>query len=325
MTLEQKVTVVMYHYVRDLKNSKYPNIKGLDIKLFNEQILYLKKNYNVISMEEFFNAIFENSKLPKRPALLTFDDGFIDHYSNVFPILEKNNLKGCFYPPIFSIIENKVLDVHKIHHILATGVNTKDLIEEIKKFTITELNQDNVFFESLYSKHAISNRYDNKEIIFIKRILQSVLELSQRERLTDMLFKKFVEFSEEELSKILYMKEDEINEMFKSGHHFGSHGFKHYWWNECNTDQLNDEIQISKKFLIDLGMKKNGLTCCYPYGGISKKVIEMAKRAGFRIGFTTEVNIANLNKSDSLLIPRLDTNDLPKEMNAIDNKWLDYA
>ena len=63
MTLEQKVTVVMYHYVRDLKNSKYPNIKGLDIKLFNEQILYLKKNYNVISMEEFFNAIFENSKL----------------------------------------------------------------------------------------------------------------------------------------------------------------------------------------------------------------------------------------------------------------------
>ena len=42
------LTVVMYHYVRDLKNSKYPALKGLDVQLFEEQILYLKKYYHVI-------------------------------------------------------------------------------------------------------------------------------------------------------------------------------------------------------------------------------------------------------------------------------------
>jgi hypothetical protein len=30
--------IVMYHYVRDLKNSRYPQIKGLDINCFEEQL-----------------------------------------------------------------------------------------------------------------------------------------------------------------------------------------------------------------------------------------------------------------------------------------------
>ena len=40
------VTIVMYHYVRDLKRSKYPAIKSLDLALFKEQIKYIKK-YNI--------------------------------------------------------------------------------------------------------------------------------------------------------------------------------------------------------------------------------------------------------------------------------------
>lgn len=31
-----KVYIVMYHYVRDLKNSCYPGIKGLDYELFKD-------------------------------------------------------------------------------------------------------------------------------------------------------------------------------------------------------------------------------------------------------------------------------------------------
>ena len=37
-------TTVNYHYVRPIKNSRYPNLKGLEIKEFINQIKYLKKN-----------------------------------------------------------------------------------------------------------------------------------------------------------------------------------------------------------------------------------------------------------------------------------------
>lgn len=34
-----KLFVVMYHYTRDLKHSRYPEIKGLDVSLFREQLI----------------------------------------------------------------------------------------------------------------------------------------------------------------------------------------------------------------------------------------------------------------------------------------------
>jgi len=36
--MSQYLTIVMYHYVRELKHSRYPEIKGLAIDDFKEQI-----------------------------------------------------------------------------------------------------------------------------------------------------------------------------------------------------------------------------------------------------------------------------------------------
>lgn len=52
----KKLTVVMYHYVRDLRNSRYPNIKGLQIELFREQVQFLKKHYNFVTVEQILDA-----------------------------------------------------------------------------------------------------------------------------------------------------------------------------------------------------------------------------------------------------------------------------
>jgi len=42
------LTIVMYHYVRDIKRSKYPRIKGLEISGFVRQLDYLIDNYNIV-------------------------------------------------------------------------------------------------------------------------------------------------------------------------------------------------------------------------------------------------------------------------------------
>ena len=41
-----KLFIAMYHYTRDLVHSRYPKIKGLDIKLFEEQLQFFKNNSN---------------------------------------------------------------------------------------------------------------------------------------------------------------------------------------------------------------------------------------------------------------------------------------
>ena len=52
-----KLYIVMYHYVRDLRNSRYPGIKGLDYDIFKKQIAYFAKNFHVITMEQVINFL----------------------------------------------------------------------------------------------------------------------------------------------------------------------------------------------------------------------------------------------------------------------------
>ena len=123
--MNNNITVVMYHYVRNLSGSLYPNIKGLDLVSFERQLKYFKDNYNFISINEFIAACNGESKLPNNPVILTFDDGYIDHYENVFPLLMDMKIQGCFYAPASTIMDKKILDVNKVHFILAKFSNEK--------------------------------------------------------------------------------------------------------------------------------------------------------------------------------------------------------
>ena len=85
-----KLFVVMYHYTRDLKHSRYPEIKGLDVSLFRKQ------QFNIVSMEQVIEAVERHADLPDKALLLTFDDGYVDNYTFAFPILEEFGIQGSF-------------------------------------------------------------------------------------------------------------------------------------------------------------------------------------------------------------------------------------
>ena len=95
------LTIVNYHYVRNIKKSKYKNIRGLEFEDFKEQIYYLKKKYNIISIETLLNNDFNNKK---NLLLLTFDDGYLDHFIYVYPFLKKEKIQGSFFAPVNSIL-----------------------------------------------------------------------------------------------------------------------------------------------------------------------------------------------------------------------------
>ena len=111
------ITIVMYHFVRDVRYTAYPGIKALSVDNFRGQLDYLEQQHTVIRMEDLFSLVNGSSALPENAALLTFDDGTVDHYETVFPILVERGLQGSFFPPARPVVESCVLDVNKIHFI----------------------------------------------------------------------------------------------------------------------------------------------------------------------------------------------------------------
>ena len=318
------LTIIMYHYVRDLKNSKYPSIKGLDLSLFKEQIHYLKKHYHIATMEEVIHSVDHQTELPKKSVLLTFDDAYSDHYENVFPILDVNQIQGSFYTPVKAIREHIVLDVNKIHFILASVEDKFILIKRLSElFEIFEHEYALQDFNHYYNKLAHASRMDSKDVIFIKRLLQVELDEELRNKIVDILFTEYVGMSEEDFSKDLYMNELQLKDMLGSGHHIGNHGYNHYWWNSLNKSEMKSELDLSIDFLQNLGVDMENWTACYPYGAYDNQSIEMLKERGCKLAVTTEVAIAKTDKNVRLLMPRLDTNDIPKNQNEKTNDWYD--
>ena len=326
MKNSNNLTIVMYHYVRDLKKSKYPGIKGLDISSFIEQIQYIKRHYHPITMEEVIYCVENQSQIPDKSILLTFDDAYLDHYINVFPILEKNKIQGSFYIPSKVIIEHTVLDVNKIHFILASVKNVLWIIDDIKHLIDSYKDEYNLYdFEYYYKKLAHENYWDSKEVIFIKRLLQVELVEDLRNKIIDMLFTKYIGISELAFSKELYMNEEQLTHLLNSGMHLGCHGHTHSWWNSLTESEMDNELNLSCSLLERLGVDMNNWTACYPYGGYDDQSVNMLRKKGCKLAVTVDADIANTSKESRLLMPRLDTNDLPKNRAEKPNKWYHQA
>jgi len=305
--------IIMYHYVRPIKNSPFPNIKGLELEGFKRQIEFFQKQFNFISMYEILDCIYQNKKLPPNSILLTFDDGFKDHFQHVFPFLKKLEIPGAFFPPASPIVENCILDVHKIHFILASTNNYQLIVDEIFKL-IKQFSRDFELEkpEDYFSKLAIANRFDSKEIVFIKRILQRNLPSPLRSKITDLLFHKFIHKSEQEFSSQLYMNLNEIHEMSQSGMYFGSHSYSHQWLSYLSPKELENEIEKSLKFCNDISSDTQNLVMCYPYGDFDQKVISKLIKSNFKAGLSTKVGDSMISNTNIFSLERYDTNDFPQ-------------
>ena len=222
-----KLTIIMYHYVRNLRKSKYPNINGIEINFFKKQLNFIQKKFTIISYDKIQAALLNNTNLPKNACWLTFDDGFADHYLNVFPELKKRKITAGFFPPAKAVEKREMLDVHKIHFIMASQKSNK-IIEEIKIYLSKQK------FVKYWKIFAKSDNLNSKEDAFIKKILQKGLKNSLRKKIVNKLFLKYVTSDEKSFADNLYVNLDQAREMISERMYFGSHGYDHLWLNQHN-------------------------------------------------------------------------------------------
>jgi peptidoglycan/xylan/chitin deacetylase (PgdA/CDA1 family) len=83
------VPILLYHYIR------YPvpgDRQGFGLSvpppMFHQQMEYLAANgFHVISLHDAVQAVLGRQRLPSRPVVLTFDDGYADFFTEVVPEL----------------------------------------------------------------------------------------------------------------------------------------------------------------------------------------------------------------------------------------------
>ena len=154
-----KVPILMYHYISEPPADA--DIYRVDLSVtpdnFRQQLAWLRDNgYTGIDYYDLTMAIVGYAELPEKPVLLTFDDGYLDSYTNAFPALQEYGFKGTFF------VVSQFIDSGR------EGYLTWPMIEEMARAghrieshsrthpDLTEKDRDGLIWEILGSQQTIA-------------------------------------------------------------------------------------------------------------------------------------------------------------------------
>ena len=269
--------IVMYHYVRPISESRYPKIKGLELKSFQNQLDFFLKEKNLVGTDDVINAVTRSIELPKDSIWLTFEDGYKDHFDYVAPILEQKGIDAAFFPVSDTYENGSILDVNTIHYILASVDNDEFLLTHL----VAEMEVEGLAksdFHNLWNSTDKSSRYDTEVVIFFKRMLQRDLPFELRQKILARMFENLVGRSIKEVPEELYMSKDDLISLCKKGFNIGSHTSSHMWLNSLTTVEQEKEIAKSLDALRSIRNEVSNWIMCYPYGAYNDATLSILEK-----------------------------------------------
>jgi len=151
---QKGIPILMYHSIDN--NNVFFTVK---LEVFKKQMKYLKDNdYSVISLTELVRILESNNNLPDKTIVLTFDDGFGDNYSNVFPILKKHNFPATIF--LITGLINK--EMNNSQNIPLKILNWEQ-IQEMHNSGLIDFQPHTVNHQELNEKEIIDSRKEIEE------------------------------------------------------------------------------------------------------------------------------------------------------------------
>lgn len=151
----RKVPVLMYHAVSDYcwgSSELFVSPSVLDAQI----ALMLENGYTLITFEDF-----DHLDEIEKPVMLTFDDGYDDNYTDLFPILQKYQVKATVF-----VITNDIGKNHKLTAEQITEMSNSGLVS-IQSHTmshefLSNMNEERLHTELTQSKLILA-RLTGKE------------------------------------------------------------------------------------------------------------------------------------------------------------------
>lgn len=287
-------SILMFHRVCHPTGRKpVPGASSIEFspERFQQTLDHLEENhYHFLSLDELYHGLKWNN-LEKRFAIITFDDGYVDNYSIVYPILKKRQIPFAIYVTT-SFPEGKAILWWYLLEELLDG-NGTILIKENEHPINYDLSDEDQRKQASWTIRRImksstpSNFKRNIDTIFSANGLDpysTVKELS-------LTWNQIIELSRDPLVTI------------------GAHTVNHYQLSHLDENDVKAEVTLARNRLSET-IKKPVDHFAYPFGGRAAAVereFQIIKKMDFRTATTTRTaNVFSEHRDHLEALPRLD-------------------
>jgi peptidoglycan/xylan/chitin deacetylase (PgdA/CDA1 family) len=302
-----RAAILCYHRVlkKDVIDRDICPLKNMAVSEanFNKQMKFLKKNYNVISMDQLIDHL--NSQSKEFVVAITFDDGYKDNFTCALPILEFYELPSTFF--ITTRFPEKDCGMY--------WYELWELIERKKNISITNDNQ--IYFYNLVGDQNKIDAFNS---------ISNIIEKEKPDIQKEIMLKIRGNIKAKDYSHIC-LTWDELKKISQSPKlTIGSHGHSHLSFGILNIDEKKTELHLSKNLIEkNLGIKVNHFA--YPFGQIKdfnqndKNLFYDLEYSSACLAFPNKIKYNSFNRYQ---LPRIAIRDEPinifnAKINGLDN------
>jgi len=263
-----------YHRIGDKNKTPYDRaIFSCTQHAFEQQITLIKQHFTIINTVELTALIEQNKVQDGRFAVITFDDGYLDNYTEALPILKKHQVSAVFYLTTTFLNANQLTWWDEIAYLLRKSHGKE---YQLPNSTL---------------KHSLEKENIDQTIRIIMTDIKQSKTLSVLVALEDI--RKEFPLAKNELlaeNSQLFMDWEHAKELLRQGMEIGSHTLTHPILSQLDNEQHRTEIFDSKKILEErLECTINSIA--YPVGRYycyNENSLEYTASAGYKIGFNNE-------------------------------------
>jgi peptidoglycan/xylan/chitin deacetylase (PgdA/CDA1 family) len=173
---DKRIAILCYHRVVPAPfNTKHGIC--VEVQNFKRQMkLIASKGYRTISIDMLTDSLKEETQLPQKSIIITFDDGYQDNYLYAFPILKEYNFTATIYLVSGHIGDTnqwdscpqeegiKLLSIAEIKEMADYGISFG--AHTVTHPHLTRLSEDKAFYEIAQSKKDIEGIIGQKVTSF---------------------------------------------------------------------------------------------------------------------------------------------------------------
>jgi peptidoglycan/xylan/chitin deacetylase (PgdA/CDA1 family) len=260
--------ILCYHRVVDGDPDPY-SIPGtqVDLENFIAQVRLISRKYTVVSFATLVEKLKED-ELARDYLVLSFDDGFKDNFTLVYPALKKHQLPAIFF-------------------ISPDMVGTSSLIWNNRAWFLLNHKTRGDSFHWRGRKLPLGSELEKlRARDFINQTLAPMTEEIREAHLEKIATALGSPLQPDEDPEFM-LNRDDISDMIAGGlAEFGSHSMTHPLLPLCDEQQRAQEVGDSKKAL-EYVLGRSADYFAYPGGAYDEKTVDSLRSTGYGAAVTT--------------------------------------
>jgi len=304
--LAPAAVILTYHRVAHLAVDPYGITVSPDH--FARHVEYIRQKCHPMPLLELVRRTSRGRSLPTRPVVVTLDDGYVDVYSQAYPILAANQIPATVFVTSGYVGRDSRFWSDELTHILLLQDRLPSALRlEVQgteyEWSTTTLQERQLAHGALY------------------RLLKPLPPAVQSEKLASLA--RWAGLGRTDPAEDRAMNPSELFQLTRNGLvDVGGHTIHHPALSSLPADEQHDEI-VGGRQALEASTGRPVLTFAYPYGGpqdFTDQTAATVEAAGFEAACTTVPGVVS-SRADPFRLPRCWVGDWDEATFAKNLEW----